>query len=71
MKMLPKCLIFSATMALTSLSQAQEINKQLDSFDKIIVSPKINLVLQKGKTESIRIRYSNVASDKINIEVSQ
>ena len=70
MKNLMKFLFLSATLSLTTLTQAQELQKNLDSFNKIIVSPKINLVLQKGEQESIRIRYSNVSPDKINIEVS-
>ncbi len=70
MKNLTKSLFLCLTLGLTGLTQAQELNRNLDSFNKIIVSPKINLVLQKGEQESIRIRYSNVSPDKINIEVS-
>ena len=55
---------------LSAMVNAQEIQKDLNAFDKIILSPKINLILQKGDKESIRIKYSNVSSDKINIEVS-
>ena len=70
MKNALKSFFIIAAVALTGLAHAQELQKNLDSFDKIIVSPKINLVLQKGDRESIRIRYSNVTSDKINVEVS-
>ena len=70
MKTIIKFLFLGATLSLATLIQAQELQKNLDSFNKIIVSPKINLVLQKGEQESIRIRYSNVSPDKINIEVS-
>jgi len=49
---------------------AQEFEKNLTSFDKIVVSPKINLILEKGDQESIRIRYSNIDAGKINIEVT-
>jgi hypothetical protein len=48
---------------------AQEISRELRSFRKIIVSPKINLILEKGSQESIRLVYENVSADKINIEV--
>ena len=65
-----KPLFLGAAIILTTFVSAQELQKDLNSFDKIILSPKINLVLQKGDKESIRIKYSNVALDKINIEVS-
>ena len=48
---------------------AQEITRNLKSFKKIIVSPRINLVLEKGDQESIRLVYSNVPADKINITI--
>lgn len=48
---------------------AQEINRDLKSFRKVIVSPRINLVLEKGDQESIRVVYSNVPADKINITI--
>ena len=48
---------------------AQEITRDLDSFRKIIVSPRINLILEKGDQESIRLVYSNVPADKINITI--
>lgn len=48
---------------------AQEINRDLKSFRKIIVSPRVNLVLEKGDQESIRVVYSNVPADKINITI--
>lgn len=47
----------------------KKAEKQLPRFEKITVSPKINLVLRKGDHESIRIDYANVAPEKINIEV--
>ena len=70
MKNFQKYLLLCAALMLSGLTQAQEIQKKLDPFDKIIVSPKITLVLQKGEQESILIKYSNVTADKINIEVS-
>ena len=65
-----KSLFLGAAVILTTFVNAQELQKDLNSFDKIILSPKINLVLLKGDKESIRIRYANVSPDKINIEVS-
>ena len=48
---------------------AQEIIKDLKSFNKVIASPKINLILEQGEQESIRLIYSNVEVNKINIKV--
>lgn len=53
-------------------AQEQEkpvVEKKLPRFEKIRVSPKINLVLKKGEQESIHIDYANVAPEKINIDV--
>ena len=51
------------------LSVGQEITRDLYAFHKVVVSPKINLILEKGDHESIRLTYSNVSPDKINIKV--
>lgn len=48
---------------------AQEIQKDLKSFSKIIASPRVNLILKKGDRESIRLVYRDVNASKINIEV--
>ncbi len=48
---------------------AQEIQKDLKSFSRIVASPKINLILEKGDHESIRLVYNNVNENAINIEV--
>ncbi|NJM25124.1 MAG: DUF2807 domain-containing protein [Bacteroidia bacterium] len=48
---------------------AQEIEKELRTFDKIVASPRINVVLKQGDQESIRLVYSSVSREKINIEV--
>jgi hypothetical protein len=50
-------------------SRAQEISRDLKSFHKIIVSPRVNLILEQGDQENIRLTYSNVDADKINIKV--
>lgn len=65
-----KKIAFSFVLAaITSLSFAQEFEKELGSFDKIIVSPKINLILERGDHESIRIKSSNIEPGKINVEI--
>ncbi len=62
-------LILAFLVLAVQLSIAQEITRDLKSFRKIIVSPKINLILEKGDKENIRLVYDNVSPDKINIEV--
>ncbi|MEY4929816.1 MAG: hypothetical protein RI909_540 [Bacteroidota bacterium] len=65
-----KILITTLLLATGILAFAQEeVIRKVPSFDKISVSPKINLVLEKGEKESVRIVYSNVSSGKINVEV--
>lgn len=61
-------LIVAGVLFVTTL-QAQEINQELKSFHRIVASPYINLVLQKGSKEAIRLVYNGVSADKINIEV--
>lgn len=65
-KILP--VIVLITLALTP-SFAQEISRDLKSFSKIVVSPRINLILEQGEQENIRLVHSNVDADKINIKV--
>lgn len=56
------------TLLTISSASAQVLERKLHSFDKIVVSPKINLVLIPGETESIRIEYSGVSEDRIVID---
>lgn len=46
-----------------------EIIKDLKPFNKIVASPRINVILKKGENESIKLAYNNVSKSKINIEV--
>ena len=56
-----------AVIVLVPAARAQEINTNLKPFRKVIASPHINLVLNKGDQESIRLVYNRVSADKINI----
>jgi hypothetical protein len=49
---------------------AQTIEKKVGHFNKVIASPKINLVLVAGMNESVKINYANVDPSKINVTVS-
>ena len=52
-----------------TLAAGQEIKRELRPFNKIIASPKVNLILEKGDQESIRLVYDDISEDKINIVV--
>ncbi len=69
MKKLRYALILTGFISSLNFSFAQEFEKELGSFDKIIVSPKINLILERGDRESIRIKSSNIEPGKINVEI--
>jgi hypothetical protein len=47
----------------------QSLEKELKSFSRIVASPHINLVLNEGESEHIRIEYRNVDAHQINVEV--
>jgi len=55
-------------LCLANLVYGQEINQPLKSFDRLIASPKVNVILEKGDTESIRLVYAGVDKGVINIE---
>jgi hypothetical protein len=44
--------------------------KDLNDFDRLVLSPHINLVLTQGDQEHIRMEYENVDLRDINVEVS-
>jgi hypothetical protein len=69
MKTFQKCLLLAVAGITSIVSYGQEITQDLKSFNKIVASPRINLILQHGQQENIRLVYSDVNPDKINIEV--
>ena len=49
---------------------AKPVEQSLKSFNKIIASPHIYVVLQKGDKESVRLTFNdNSVKDKMNVEV--
>ena len=48
---------------------AQKTTIPVDHFDKIIVSPHIEVNLVEGNEESVRIEDARLSEDKINVEV--
>lgn len=63
-------LLFFIMTCLCSPVKAEELKTELDEFSRIIVSPRINLILQKGDSEHVRLVYHNVDVEKINIKVN-
>lgn len=63
------CILSAAFLLFGWVASAQELTRELRSFNKIVASPKVNLILEKGDHESIRLTYSGVSESKINIEV--
>lgn len=62
-------LILTAT-CLSIFAHAQEINRSLKHFTRVIASPRVNVILSKGDHESIRLVYNNVTENRINIDVT-
>ena len=65
-----KSVILIILLVITGYAQAQDKEKSLPPFTKIVASPRVNVVLQKGDRESIRLTYSNVAPENVNVIVS-
>lgn len=61
--------VLTITLLAVQVTMGQEISRELRSFNKVVASPKINVILEKGDQESIRLVYSNISADKINISV--
>lgn len=60
-------LSLAGMMMLSIGTSGQEMKKNLHPFEKVIVSPKINLVLTQGDQESIRLVYNNISAGQINL----
>jgi hypothetical protein len=58
----------AALLAMITPVAAQEIQSQLKPFNRVIVSPHVNLVLKRGDQESIRLVYEGVDAENINIK---
>jgi hypothetical protein len=66
MKSLITVFLISATV---TCLPAQNLEKKVGHFKNVIASPRINLVLVPGETESVKINYINIDASKINAYV--
>lgn len=60
---------FTTFLFVTVTSFSQEFKQDLKPFEKIVASPRINLILEQGDRESVRVVYNNIDVDKINVLV--
>ncbi|MFS4492425.1 head GIN domain-containing protein [Maribacter sp. 2308TA10-17] len=61
-------MVIGIVLLLPNVSHAQKTTN-VKSFEKVIVSPHIEVVLVEGDEESVRIDNAKVSEEKINIEV--
>jgi len=69
MKTLSLFAAFLISFGAFSQDEVQEINQDLKHFTKIIASPRINVILEQGNEEKIRLVYDHVSKSRINIIV--
>ena len=53
----------------TQTTTAQDKTYEVEAFEKVIVSPHIEVTLMEGDEESVTINNAKVAMDKINVTV--
>lgn len=64
----PKYALVVALVCAAAWCSAQDSVK-VKSFKKIIVSSRVNLILEKGDRESVRILYNRIPKNKVNVVV--
>ncbi|MCA6074825.1 head GIN domain-containing protein [Fulvivirga sedimenti] len=60
-------LLLSAPLVLNA---QQSFERETGDFNRLVLSPHINLVLETGDTPGVRIEYDNVDKHEINVEVN-
>ncbi|MGB6152051.1 MAG: head GIN domain-containing protein [Pricia sp.] len=61
-------ILFAIVTIQTGYAQTKPV--AVDAFDKVIISPHIQVVFQQGDSETVDIESSTVSEDKVNIEVN-
>lgn len=64
-----KSFILIAATCLTLDSFSLEIQQDLKPFTRVVASPRVSVILEKGDRESIRLVYDNVDAEKVNVQV--
>ncbi len=71
MKKTHKLFILLLVGLVSSIScQAQDLENGVNSFNKITVSPGVNLILKKGDHESVKVIYNDIPKSKVNVVVN-
>jgi len=65
-----KLTLILAITCISSLALGQEIEMDLKHFTRIVASPRINVILNKGENEFIRLVYHGVSRSNIHIQVT-
>lgn len=66
-----KSTLLIALVLTSTLLQAQSEEKPLDAFDRIVASQYVSVILEKGEKESIRLVYSGVDPEVVNVKVKR
>jgi hypothetical protein len=64
-----KIVLILTASCITWFSHGQQIDQDLKHFTRVVASPRVHVILNKGDHESIRLVYHNVNRNKINIDV--
>lgn len=65
-----KSFILVAATCLAFAGFGQELQQDLKHFTRVVASPRVSVILEKGNEESIRLVYNNVDAEKINVRVT-
>lgn len=58
-----------AFLLFSNITTAQSIVTEVDSFDKVVVSPHIEVIFKEGNQESVSVESITVPIEKFNVEV--
>lgn len=64
-------LLILLSISLNAWAQSGEMDQPLASFDHIVASQFVNVVLEKGDKESIRLEYFGIDPEKVNVVVKR
>lgn len=65
-----KTLFTISAIFLSIVGFGQQFKTDVKPFTRLVVSPRINVIIEKGTVESVRVVYENITEDKINVNVS-
>ena len=64
-------LILILTFVASIPAFSQNISETIDPFDRIVASQFVNVVLEKGDQESVRIEYNGIDPEYVNVKVKR